>query len=79
MTEEQIQMVLAGKRNVNSHHGVGLQNVKSRLQLIYGERARLEIKKYGQCRNGSDTCFSRVIVPSTLTMRRTRHEDTDRR
>ncbi len=44
MTEEQIQMVLAGKRNVNSHHGVGLQNVKSRLQLIYGDRARLEIK-----------------------------------
>ena len=44
MTEEQIQMVLAGKRNVNSHHGVGLKNVKSRLQLIYGERARLNIK-----------------------------------
>lgn len=44
MTEEQIQRILSGERNINSHHGVGLQNVKSRLQLIYGEGAALNVK-----------------------------------
>lgn len=44
MTEEQIERILSGERNINSHHGVGLQNVKSRIQLIYGERAALNVK-----------------------------------
>ena len=43
MTQEQVKRILSGERNINSHHGVGLKNVSSRMQLIYGERAALNI------------------------------------
>lgn len=44
MSADQVARIQSGERNVNSHHGVGLQNVKRRIQLIYGEQARLDIK-----------------------------------
>lgn len=44
MSKEQIEKIMSGERNVNSHHGVGLQNVKSRIRLIYGEDAKLNVK-----------------------------------
>ncbi|MGI6005911.1 MAG: sensor histidine kinase [Ruminococcus sp.] len=43
MTQEQVTMIMEGKRTPNSHHGVGLQNVTSRLKLIYGERAGISV------------------------------------
>ncbi|MGI6012147.1 MAG: cache domain-containing sensor histidine kinase [Ruminococcus sp.] len=44
MTAEQIKRVMEGKRNPNSHHGVGLQNVINRLKLIYGKNSGLSIR-----------------------------------
>ena len=58
MTKEQIKMVMEGKRNPNSHHGVGLQNVISRLKLIYGKKAGLSIKSEKDRGTEVILCFS---------------------
>ena len=57
-TKEQIKMVMEGKRNPNSHHGVGLQNVISRLKLIYGKKAGLSIKSEKDRGTEVILCFS---------------------
>lgn len=44
MTKSQKEQILAGRKNQNSHHGVGLKNVRDRLILLYGEQAGLKIQ-----------------------------------
>lgn len=44
MSQQQIDKIMSGKRNANSHHGVGLYNVRNRLRLIYGEQAGIQIR-----------------------------------
>ncbi len=58
MTKEQIKMVMEGKRNPNSHHGVGLWNVINRLKLIYGGRAGLSISSEENKGTEVTLCFA---------------------
>lgn len=44
MSEDVISQIMSEKQSKNSHHGVGLQNVKSRISLLYGERALFEVE-----------------------------------